>query len=465
MIEIKKNILPLLLCLSIGLQAQNTIGGVKTTVPESEVKRQSAFLNAEKERLLGHWEKAKEAYKTFLFENEDADAAWYGLARTYAALNDMVNASDAISKAIAKDPQNQWYLLYQADLFEKAGRNKDAMGSYETLVERFPNTHEFYEKLAYFYVLNEEPKKAIKVLDKLEKLTGITEANTDKKHLIYVGLGNNKKAAEEYEKLADAYPERVKYRYKLADFYERIGDSKNAQKTWEDIARRFPDDPMAKISLASTQGGTDAQYLASIRPLFSDPGVSIDAKVKELVPFLGKMEGNKDPETNKNLLALGEILTTTHPDEAKAWSVAGDMLYLDNQSAEALSRYKKCIELNPGVFSVWDNSLSILIDQKQYAEAEKLADQSLDYFPNQPKAYLQFAIASVALRHYDKAISNLNQALLMTGNNPLLKAEILELLGDAQMGKNDKAKAKDSWKQAYEISKNPAIQEKVSRIQ
>ena len=145
----KKLLLLIALCISSFLSAQNTIGGVKTTVPESEVKRQSAFLSAEKERLLGHWDKAIEAYKTFLFENAEIDAAWYGLSRTYTATNDMVNAFDAIAKAIAIDPSNQWYLLYQADLFEKNGRTKDALETYETLLKSFPDTPEFYEKYAY----------------------------------------------------------------------------------------------------------------------------------------------------------------------------------------------------------------------------------------------------------------------------------------------------------------------------
>ncbi len=454
-----------LICIATFASAQNTIGGVKTTVPESEVKKQSAFLEAEKERLLGHWDKAVEAYKAFLFDNPDVDAAWYGLSRTYAATKDMVNAFDAISKAIALAPDNQWYLLYQADLFEKNGRNRDAMETYETLIKRFPQTPEFYEKLAYLAVLNEDPKSALKALDKLEKIIGIRQDNIAKKHLIYVGMGDNKRAAEEYRKLADAYPSNEKYRYQLADFYERIGDQKNAIKTWEDIAQRFPGDPIAKLALAQQPGGTDAQYLNSIRPVFADPKVPIDSKIKELMPFLSKIEGGKDPALAQNLLALGALLEQAHPDDPKAWSASGDLLYLNNQNAEALEKYRRCIRLNPGVFSVWDNMLNILRLQKNYAETEKEAEKALDYFPNQPKAYLHYAAAAIANRHFDAAIAPLSQAQIMAGKDALLLAEIFELQGDAYLGKGDKGKAKDLWEKAFGISKNPAIQEKINRLQ
>jgi tetratricopeptide (TPR) repeat protein len=70
------------------LSAQNTIGGNKVIVPEAEVKRQSEFLEAEKERLLAHYDKAIERYDKFLYDNPEVDAAWYGLARCYAAKED-----------------------------------------------------------------------------------------------------------------------------------------------------------------------------------------------------------------------------------------------------------------------------------------------------------------------------------------------------------------------------------------
>lgn len=112
------SIFSLLLLPGIAL-AQNTIGGVQTLVPEAEVKRQSQFLNAERERLLGRWDKALEAYKEIVFEYPDNDAAWYGLARTWSAKDDVVNAANAIAQAVKLSPENQWYILYQADLYEK----------------------------------------------------------------------------------------------------------------------------------------------------------------------------------------------------------------------------------------------------------------------------------------------------------------------------------------------------------
>ena len=62
--ELKNAIIIVILGLGCAvLSAQNTIGGKKVIVPEEEVERQSLFLTAERERMLGRWDKALDAYK------------------------------------------------------------------------------------------------------------------------------------------------------------------------------------------------------------------------------------------------------------------------------------------------------------------------------------------------------------------------------------------------------------------
>ncbi|MFM8485948.1 MAG: tetratricopeptide repeat protein, partial [Bacteroidota bacterium] len=104
--------------------------------------------------------------------------------RTWSAKDDVVNAANAIAQAVKLSPENQWYILYQADLYERNGRNRDALETYEAIVRKFPDNPEYHEKLAYLALLNEDPRRALKALDKLESLQGITAKSTAQKHLI-----------------------------------------------------------------------------------------------------------------------------------------------------------------------------------------------------------------------------------------------------------------------------------------
>ena len=449
-------------CLAWTAQAQNTIGGQAKTVPEAEADRQSAFVDAERERILGHYDKAVDLYKKFVYDNPDNGAAWYGLSRSYFALNDPASAADAVGKAIAADPENVWYQIFQSDIFEKAGRTKDAVKIYENLVKKSPETVEFLQHLAYLQVLSGDPQGGLRTLEKLEKLTGVEEETSLEKHMIYVGLGDDKKAAAELRKLADAYPARLEYRQRLAAFYDTMGDKDNARAVYEDILRRDPNDKVARLAVVEkSKNSTDAEYLASLKPLFSDPKISIDAKIKEILPYFPKLDAGNDAALAQNLLDLGALVEKAHPDDPKAWSLSGDLLYHANRPGEALEKYRQCIKLNPGVFSVWENTLDILHQQNNADEMLRIAEQAMDAFPNQPKAYYYFGIAATEKGRYDDALSQLEQALLMSGNNLPLRLDLTDQIGLALLGKKDFAGAMARYEQALAKGgdKHPGILE------
>lgn len=476
--------------------AQNTIGGEAKIVPEAEVVRQSLFIDAERERLLGHYDKAVEIYKQFLYDNPGNAAAWYGLARTCDAQKENANALDAIGKAVAADPENQWFAIFQADLMEKVGNVKDAARIYENLTKRFPRTTEFFQKLAYLSVLGNDPKGGLKALDQLEKLTGITEETADKKHLIYLGMGDTKKAAAELQKLVDTYPARLEYRHRLAQFYETAGDKEAARRVYEEILRRDPDDDVAQLAVLK-KSGSDIAYLESLKPLFRNAGVSIDAKVKELLPYFDKMSKQPDPALVQALLDLGQLVETAHPENPKAWSLSGDLFYYANRPAEALARYRTCIQLNPTVFSVWENALSILAAQKNYDDLLRMAEKAMDDFPNQALAYYYFGMAATEKGRSDEAITQLEQATLMAGNNLALRLDIQDQIGQALLRKKDftgaqkryeatlgkggdkhagilehygdalyqlgeRNQALDYWQKAAKITPSPTLEQKIS---
>ena len=477
--------------------AQNTIGGVVKLVPEVEVERQSDFVQAEREYLLEHWSSAAEIFKKFTYENPSIDAGWYGLARCYAAMEDPINALDAIQKALLKAPDNSWYQLFQIEQLEKTGRFKEAVKGMELLCKKYPGQDDYWRKLAYLALLNEDPKLALKSLEKLEDLTGITEETAEKKEVIYEQMGDFKKAGTELQRLADAYPNTLEYRHTLAQFYDEKGDVVNATKAYQEILKRNPNDQAAKIALmAKEKRNSDDAFLSSLLPVFSNPQTPIDAKLKEVMPFLNKL---KDPAASptlvKNMSALANALTTAHPSDPKAFSFAGAVFYLSHQTNAALEAYRQCIRLNPNVFGAWDNTLSILEELALYDEMLKVSEQAIDAFPNQPRAYLYYGLAAIAKGKYDDAAGQLEQAQLMAGNTPigmdiqeqlayiaLLKKDltaatiqyeallakggdrnpfVLEHYGDLLAAKGKAAEAATYWQKAYDLTKKPTLLQKI----
>ncbi len=425
------------------LTAQNTIGGKKVIIPEEEVNRQSAFLDAERERLLGNWDKAIDIYKKFLLENPTNDAGLYGLARSQAGAKDMENAVESIRRAIAADPTNVWYSTYYADLLEQAGRYAEAAKVYEGLTKTSPDEPIFFQRQAYLATLSGDGKTALKALDRLEKLTGVTEETASKKHLIYVKLGDNKRAAAELQKLADAEPDEPEHLRRLAHFLEEIGDKAAAKPVWEKLKKRNPNAPEAALALVDkAKNSSDAAYLENLKPLFRDPKISIDAKVKELLPFFPKLDKGDDAALTQALLELGNLLETAHADDPKAWSLSGDLQYHANHPDAALEKYRRCLGLNPKVFSVWPNTLEILAARHDFLEMLHTAERALDAFPNQPAAYYYYGVAAAETGKMDDAIAQLDQGLLMAGNNLSLRLDMLDALATAFLKKKQPEEVK-----------------------
>jgi tetratricopeptide (TPR) repeat protein len=436
-----------MLAINSPMSAQNTIGGVKREVSEAEIKIQTEFLNAESARVLGKHDKAVQLYKEFLYRHEQNDAAWYGLSRTYAAIKERGSALDAVAKAIKINPDNKWYYIHQAEMLEQGGQAKAAAEVYETMTKRFDKEPELLEKLAYLHTVDKNPKAALKALERLENITGVSERSSTQKHLIYVAMGDNKRAAEALQRLSDAYPSKLEFRRSLAKFYAEIGDQPQSLATWQEVLKRNPSDAEARLAVAAKAPGQ--AKIAALQPVMADARVSVDEKVKELMPLILELEKSQDVNLSTNLIELVNLVEKAHPDDPKAWAISGDVYYLSQRDAEALSRYERCIALKPRVFSVWDNALTLLSRQPtRLADMLPLAEKAIDAFPNQPKAYYWYGWAANASNQPAKGIPVLQQGLLMCGNNNALWLEVADQLGMALLAQKDYSAAAKRYEQA-----------------
>lgn len=477
----------------------NVIGAKEARISEAQADDESMFIVANQKYLLGDYTAAQEMAEKIVYAQEKNDGAYFLLARIHLAAKNFNDALIAIKKAGVIDPENKWYYHLQAEIFEATARHKDAIDVYETLLKKNPTAPLYFEKLSYLHILGGEPEQSLVILDRWQKAVGINEDIADKRHLIQIGLKNDKGAIEAYEDLARAYPTKTEGLHKLAKYYRETTRQAEAAATYQRILNINPEDPEARIgALAKTEtvGVAGSDFLSALRPLLADPTIQIDSKVSKLMPFLKKMEQETDSTKRALMKGAAKDLTITHPNEAKSWSFAGDVHYLMNENNEALTLYKKCISLQPNVFSVWQNTFEILNQKEDYKELLSISEKGMDAFPNQPVSYYYYGVAANALNKPSDAFPQLQQAFLMAGNQLGLKLDVtaqlglahiksgkpdkaievmepslpkggnkhpfvLEFLGDAHMAKGDKTKALEFWKAAQQIQSSARLMNKL----
>lgn len=428
-------------------------------ITEAEIKLQELFIAANAEKLRGNYEKAIGLFESFLEKDKENGAANYELARLYDLEEKNDLALKTAEKAAAQDGSNIWYQMFLAELYLEMNEDKKAAGVYENLVEKNPDEADFYFKWAYFLVRSNETEKAIKVYSELEKKIGVNEEVSRRKHSLYLGLGNYKKAQKELDVLIEKYPKNPQYRHLLANFFEQTGDKAAAKNVYQQILKINPEDAQAKIALAdgNKKNGNKEDYFAKLKDVFQNPSVLIDVKIAEIFPLVTQVADNGNKEIAADVLELAYILEEVHPNDAKSFSIIGDLLYYSNDKEKALEYYKKTLERDESVYLVWEQMLYVLADLKDYDQLVKESDNALDLYPNQGALFYLNGLGYSGLKKHKDAVSSLQQALIMASKNPRLKFQTHTLLGREYGALKQYERADKSFEEALKLNPQDPI--------
>ncbi len=420
----------------------------------ADVEIQKIFIDANREKLLGHYQDAAFLFREVLNKDPKNHSAAYELSRMYDVLEEDAMALKAIEKAVKLNPGNVWYMDFQGKVLERNGKFEKAAQVYGSLSKAHPGNEYFLFQQAYYLVKADKPAGAVVVYDKIEKMIGINEELAHKKYTLYYGMGDKKASENELQKLIKTNPENTNYLHILAEFYGKENRNKDVQKIYERILALDPNDAEANLALANVykKNGEHLKYLNTIKPIIAKPEVDIDIKVRELFPYISMIGESKDVELRTTALELGESLTNAHPQEAKAHSLYADMLFHTNQSEAALKSYQATLKLDKSVFPVWEQIMYIYAEERQMKKLIDFSEDALDLFPNHAKVYYMNGFAQSFLGNEKEAVNMFEQALMMSGKNVALKYEICNRLGVSYFNLKKFERSDKMFEKALELS-------------
>ncbi|MCB0637781.1 MAG: tetratricopeptide repeat protein [Lewinella sp.] len=427
-------------------------GWAQEQVSEDVVNREKVFIEANREKLLGNYDEAIALLRDLHRQLPNEAAIAFELGRLHHATEDITEAVRYLKMACEQDPTNDWYPKYLADIYQAEGRNEEGARLYETLVERHPDDPYLYFKWAFFLVRAQKIDDALEVYDALEDRMGINEEIVRRRHTLYLGQGDTRRAARELERLIEAFPEVVSYRHLLASFYESQNNTEAARKVYEGILEVAPHDARAELALAggSNQQRDEIAFLRQLRPVFERVDVDIDLKISQLFPFVTKVAETGDREIADAALELTEVLEQVHGSNAKGFAVAGDLYYHSGRRELALEKYEATLAIDKTEFEVWAQVLHILYELENFDHLADRANDAMDIFPNQAMVQYFYALGADGLDRYDDALDALSLADMMAGRDPRLRAEIRALTGQVHQHAGNMTAAQSSFDQARE---------------
>ncbi len=433
---------------------------------ESEISSQEKFIIANAHKLQGEFDKALEILEELKKEEPRNAAIFSELAKLNELLEKPTEGLEYAIKATELAPKNKWYLLQAAELAQSIHNNRKAAQFWSQLIKIEPYNRSFHIRQANQWLKANDVEKALAVYDNLESKIGFSEEIIRERHAIYLKQGDTKKAYSELEKLVNKEPNSIDYWELLASFSENIGDNKNANKAYKKILSLDANHPKAKAAMmkGNKEESGELVYLKSLEQNFSDGGISIDEKIKILLPYINKIAVNPSAELNESLLALGTVLTENHASEAKAFAIKGDIAHQIFDLETAKSAYIKTLELDKSVFSVWEQLLTVLSEMGDVKNALHYSTLGLDYFPSQARIFILNGKALRIAEKYNEANSILSEATFMTNRSPQLQQEVLTEKALLLANQNKENEAKKTINKALEIGKSVETQCAAARI-
>ncbi|MFD2161807.1 tetratricopeptide repeat protein [Paradesertivirga mongoliensis] len=418
---------------------------------EDSLKVKDLFYEGLREKTKQNFAESGKNFSQILEIDPSNHAALYELASLHHSQNQEKEAEKYARNAVTVSPENKWYWLLLADVYKKT-RNLDQLTLvFDELIKINPLEEDYYFDKANALFIQNKNEDAEKVYEEIEKRFGSSEGLITARQRVYQQQGNSGKASSDLESLISKNPSDVRNYLNLSEVYLKSGDVNKTIETLNRARAINPNDPFISLALADAykSQGKSAEAFTELKRAFSDPVLSIDAKVQIMLSFLPEF---KDPKVRTETVALGAILTQTHPSEAKSYSVYGDVLYQDRQLEKAKVAYKKALELDNQKYPIWEQVLSIEINQRDFAAAIIDGEEALSFFPNQAYLYFYTAIAYAQTKKHEKAISYLKNAASLEVEDKTFLSQIYSGLGDSYNNLKKFKESDQSYEKALQIN-------------
>ena len=447
----------LFIIIILSLTANSISAQEDTRYTEDEITAIDEFMAAQVEVYMGRYDKAIPMLMDIHKKDRQNGMVVFELAKAYEATEDYPNADKYAEMASRLLSENIWVKLYYGKLMIKMEKYEEGAGVFKELITLDPSDNSHIENYAKCLVKNGNNKEALKALNNWEVEHGINERLSRIKYEIYVRENDEKGAEKELVKLAEAYPRDTRILNNLATFYVNKKEKEKARSIYESILALDPNHTEANaamIALAPTDSNTDGPFLRTLLPLMERQDMEIDLKIKNLIPHVEAFAAKGDPETGNSLLTLTETLTLIHPEEAKAHSIRGDVLYLSGDKNNAIKSYVKTLELDDTNFMVWLQLMQALDEENRPEELSTIAIDAIDLFPNQVDSYYYYTLAENSLGNTSNALDYIQEAMLIAGRNVKLKNDLQSEMARSYLIEGNIARANTTIDKALAESNN-----------
>ena len=417
------------------------------------VKYNFAFIEGEKQFLLGNDKYAKTLMNECLRLNPEASVPYYNLAKIEYAQANLIDAKIYLDSALKRNSSNKWYYKLLIQILVETRNYSDAINATNKLIELEPENVENYLFLSDLYLSNNNYKEAVSTYVEIENIIGFNQNLALEKIKLYDLINENKKAKEELLKLIDIKPDVAYYYGLLAEFYIEEIEYEKALMAFQKVIELDPENGLVHLSLYEfyMKIGEKDKALEELTLAINIDKVPIENKIQAILNLSNKKGiDSLDVIVNKYI----DKLVKLHPGETRARLLRIETLIEREEYDEARNILVEITDSIKNNFFIWQQLMLVENFRNDNINLRNESEEALEYFPNQGVFYFFNGIAHYNLKSYNNAISILLSGLDYTLNNIELKRQIYTYLAESYYRKKEEKKAYDYFDLALEINEN-----------
>ena len=228
----------------------------------------------------------------------------------------------------------------------------------------------------------------------------------------YRGLGNNTKAAENYEKAISINPEKTAYSAEYSDFISATYSSTGIVDKVDSASGEIP-------SISLSMESKEPEVKKKIEKKVEKPVVVnkespvVIKKNEDLIS-----EGDKNYKDNNYDSALKNYQDALQlmPNDAVTLLKIGNIYKLREDNSKAINYYQKAIIVNPDYTDGWFNLGLAYANENNLIESQKCFEKVIDLDSNYNSGYAYYALA-MAFEYQGKATDAIKNYKLFTKYN------------------------------------------------
>ena len=402
-----------------------------------EDKFQELFYEGLKQKAIENYDRSVEAFLKCIAIDDAVPVLYFELGKNYSALKNFGAAEEAFKKAIAKEPENEWYLDALYGFYVEQNDYDKAIKTVRQLVKYHPD---YKEDLAALYVKTKAYNEALKILDTLDAEFGISVGRDLMRNQIYELTGRKKDQIKNLEARVEENPDKESNYLQLIFRYSENNETKKAFETAQELLKINPNSQVVHLALYKfyLDANNAEKAIESMKIVVKSPEIKPEAKLKVLTDFV-QFVGN-NPQYEPDLVEATTLIGDNN--NSKTLTELGNYYLNRKDKPKALTYFEAALKIDAENFNLLRNVLLLYIDLQKFEMAEKKSSEVLQKYPSQPLFYLINGIALNQLNKSKQAIDILESGLDYIIDDPKMEIDFYKQLSMAYGLQNNTTKAK-----------------------